>query len=445
MKKLFILGAGESGIGAALLGREVGYDVFVSDSGKIKSSFKEELIAENIPFEENTHSLAKLLVSNVLIKSPGISPNISIIKEAEKKGIKVISEIEFAAQFTKAYKICVSGTNGKTTSSTMIYEIMKNARLDVCLAGNIGVSFARCLAKRDYEYFVLELSSFQLDYMFDFKADISVLTNIIPDHLDRYNQSLEIYINSKFRICRNQTPQDFFIYNADDENISKYLPDNSISSTMIPFSIKKEISGNAAWISEKTIEINIKNNIMTMMIENLALQGKHNLYNSMAAAVAARVLEIKKDSIKESLADFQNIEHRLEFVTKVHGISFINDSKATNVNSTWYALESMNRPVIWIAGGTDKGNDYKDLIPLVKNKVKSMICLGLDNSRLIEVFGSVVPEIHETNSMKTAVESAYYMGNPGDIILLSPACASFDLFENFEDRGTKFKFAIREL
>jgi len=445
MKRIFILGAGESGIGAALLAGKAGYDVFVSDASVIKPHYRQELVSAGIEFEEGSHTTDRLIGVDYLIKSPGIPPSVPIIREAEKRNVKVISETEFAAKFTDSIKICVTGSNGKTTTATLIYHILNNAGLDVCLAGNIGTSFARCLAERDYKYFVLELSSYQLDYMFDFKSDISVITNITPDHLDRYNQSMSEYATSKFRICQNQTDSDFLIYNADDNQILKYLATHSLKPAAIPVSINDELSGDHASVKELQFEIQLNNSIMTMMIETLALQGKHNLYNSMAAAVAARILEIKKDSIKESLADFQNIEHRLEMVTKVHGISFINDSKATNVNATWYALESMNHPVIWVAGGTDKGNEYDDLIPLVKDKVKAMICLGVDNKRLLETFSGVVPEIQETQSMKTAVERAYYMGSPGDVVLLSPACASFDLFENFEDRGNQFKYAIREL
>lgn len=445
MKKILILGAGESGIGAALLGRKLGYDVFVSDASKIKDCYKQELISAGIDFEEGSHSLNKLTGIDYLIKSPGIPQRIPVLREAEKQAVSIISETEFAAKYTKAKKIGVTGSNGKTTTASLIYHIMDKAGLDVCLAGNVGTSFARSLAERDYEYFVLELSSFQLDYMFEFHPMVSVITNITPDHLERYDNSMGLYSASKFRICHNQTSEDYLIYNADDTYTQKYMQNHSMSVKQIPFSISQSISGDGAWVKDNDFEIQINNSIMTMMIEHLALQGKHNLQNSMAAAVASRILDIRKESIKESLTDFQNIEHRLEFVTKVHGISFINDSKATNVNSTWYALESMNHPVIWVAGGTDKGNDYADLIPLVKEKVKAMICLGVDNSRLIETFADSVSEILETQSMKTAVERAYYMGSPGDVVLLSPSCASFDLFENFEDRGNKFKFAIREL
>lgn len=445
MNKIFILGAGESGIGAALLAEKVGYDVFVSDASNIKAKYRQELTSAGIAFEEGKHSFEKLYGVKYLIKSPGIPPTVPIIKEAEKQNVAVISETEFASYYSKSKKICVTGSNGKTTTATLIYHILNKAGLDVCLAGNVGKSFSRCLAERDYEYFVLELSSYQLDYMFNFKSAISIITNITPDHLVRYSNSMDEYAASKFRVCRNQNTEDYLIYNADDDQTVAYLESNPISSSLIPISLKKDLAGNFARANDQEFEIQLNNSIMTMMIENLALQGKHNSYNSMAAAVAARILDIKKDSIKESLTDFQNIEHRLEFVTKVHGISFINDSKATNVNATWYALESMNQPVIWVAGGTDKGNDYADLIPLVKDKVKAMICLGVDNSRLLETFSGLVSEVLETQSMKTAVERAYYMGSPGDVVLLSPSCASFDLFENFEERGTKFKFAIREL
>ena len=440
------MGSGESGTGAAVLAKKAGYDVFVSEKGIIKKQYQEELIREGIDFEEGTHTIEKILQAKEIIKSPGIPNQIELVKKIKESGINVISEIEFAGRYTNAFKICVTGSNGKSTTTLLIYHILKKAGLNVGLGGNIGKSFALQVARENYDYYVLELSSFQLDDMYEFKADIAVLLNITPDHLDRYEYKFEKYVQSKFRINRNQDENCFLIYNADDEEIVKYMQLNSFMAITIPFSIKKIIEGDGAFLDkENKINININQNPLIMTIEQLALQGKHNVYNSMAASVASRVIDIRKEVVRESLQDFVNIEHRLEQVATINGIEFINDSKATNVNSTWYALESMNKPVIWIAGGVDKGNDYTQLHDLVKDKVKAIICLGKDNSKIIEAFGSLVEKIAEASTASDAVGLAYQFGKKGDVVLLSPACASFDLFENYEDRGSQYKSAVRAL
>jgi len=444
-KKIIILGAGESGVGAAVLALQKGFEVFVSDSGKIKEKFKNVLLHYEIPFEESKHSAKKILKADEVIKSPGIPDQAEIIIRLKEHLIPVISEIEFAARYTRAKMICITGSNGKTTTTLLIHHILKNAGLNAGLAGNVGQSFALQVAEKEFDYYVLEISSFQLDGMFDFKADIAVLTNITPDHLDRYNYNFQNYIDSKFRIIQNQGHQEAFIYCVDDPVILKELDQREIKARRYPFSIKQKILGQGAYQDGKNMNINIKTNTLKMTLDNLALQGKHNIYNSMAAGIAARILDIRKDKIKESLSDFQNVEHRLEFVARIHGVDYINDSKATNVNSTWYALESKSNPVIWIAGGIDKGNDYKLLKALVSKKVKTLICLGKDNSKLKKAFVGVVDTIVETTSMDEAVKYGSSQGKKDDIVLLSPACASFDLFENFEERGKKFKVAVAGL
>lgn len=445
MKKLVaILGAGESGVGAAILARKQGYAVFVSDSGKIKEKYKSELNGLNVEWEELQHSTEKILNADLIIKSPGIPDKAQIIKEVRSKNIPVISEIEFAGRYTQSRKICITGSNGKTTTTLLTYEILKRAGLNVGLAGNVGNSFARQVAISEYDYYVIELSSFQLDDMYGFKADIAILLNITPDHLDRYDYQMQNYVNSKFRIIRNQTEKDYFIYCSDDQVITNELKKKDIKPAMLPFSLNPS-SGNGGSVSNDTIHIQINQNQFSMSILDLTLQGKHNTYNSMAAAISGMVLEIRNDRIREVLSDFQGVEHRLERFLKVHGIEFINDSKATNVNSTWYALECMNKPVVWIAGGVDKGNDYSMLYDLVRHKVKAIVCLGADNSKLHEAFGGMVTNIIDTQSMAEAVKSAYYLARNGDVVLLSPACASFDLFENYEDRGKQFKIEVRNL
>lgn len=443
-KKMVILGGGESGTGAAVLGKKLGYAVFLSDKGVLKDTYRNELIALGIAFEEGMHSEEKILDANLVIKSPGIPDKAPLVKAIREKGIPVISEIELAAKNTHAKLIAITGTNGKTTTTLLTYHILKKAGLNVGLAGNVGKSFARQVADEVHDFYVLELSSFQLDGMYNTRIHIAILCNITPDHLDRYEYKLENYVQSKFRILQNQTEQDFFIYCEDDPIISEYIKKAGIRAKKLPFSIKHVLK-EGAWLQGKEITIEINQNPLHMSLDDLSLQGKHNAYNSMAAGISARVLEIRKEIIRESLSDFENIEHRLEFVAKVNGIEFINDSKATNVNSTWYALESMQNPTVWIVGGQDKGNDYDMLLDLAKEKVKAIVCLGVDNSKIIEAFSKSVPQIVETGNAQDAVMTAYRIAKKGDTVLLSPACASFDLFENYEDRGRQFKHAVRRL
>ncbi len=460
-QRIVILGAGESGVGAAVLARTKGYDVFLSDIAEIKQKFKNILFKHNVKYEENKHTEKLILNANEVIKSPGIPENVPIIVSLKNKNISIISEIEFAARYTDAKKICITGSNGKTTTTLMIYHIMKKAQLNVQIVGNVGKSFALQVAeshsnvnrksKNDIDYYVIELSSFQLDGMYNFKPDIAILLNITPDHLDRYDNKFQNYINSKFRITQNLTPNDYFIYCSDDEIITKNLKKINIKAQMLPFSINKKLKNGAFILNnnlkiivnpDKLVGTNIK---FIMSLQELALPGKHNTYNSMAAGITANVLNIRKEVIRESLSDFQGVEHRLETFIKVHQIEFINDSKATNVNSTWYALESITKPIVWIVGGIDKGNDYNILKQLVKEKVKAIVCLGKDNSKIHKAFADIVKTIVDTNSIEQAVRSAYYLAKKGDTVLLSPACASFDLFENYEDRGRQFKQAVRKL
>ncbi len=442
---IVVLGGGESGTGAALLAKKKGYRVFVSDKGRIDDKYKDVLKNNNIEWEEEKHSRAKIFNSDEIIKSPGIPENVDIVKESIASGIPVISEIEFAGRFSKAKMICISGSNGKTTTAIMTFDILKKAGLDVCLAGNVGDSFAWKLAERDYDYFVLEISSFQLDTMFKFKADIAVLLNITPDHLDRYDKDFVKYSNSKFRIFQNQEVGDHIIYNADDQVIVEKIKKIKTKALCYPFSQKVTLDKGAYTTDDKKIVFKIKNKEFFMNLTELPLQGKHNIYNSMASGITARLLDIRKVIIKESLSEFKNVEHRLESVSLVRGIEFFNDSKATNVNSTWFALESMTKPVIWIVGGMDKGNDYSDLQYLVKQKVKAIVCLGVNNERIIKAFNDYNIPVTETQSARDAVKAAYNMGAPGDAVLLSPACASFDLFDNYEDRGNQFKQAVYDL
>ena len=444
-QRIVILGAAESGVGAAILAQQKGYEVFVSDFGTIKEKYKNVLSQFDIRFEEGKHSESLILNATEVIKSPGIPDNVPMVKKLREKGIPVISEIEFAGRFTKAKKICITGSNGKTTTTLLTYHILKKAGLDVAVGGNIGKSFAWLLAEQDHNVFVLEISSFQLDGMFDFKADIAILMNITPDHLDRYEYDFQKYTDSKLRILQNMTEKDAFIYMDDDPVIRNERLKRNLKVRQYPFSIEKKTEHEGAWIDNNHMYINVKPNLFKMTLETLALQGKHNIYNSMAAGVAARLLDIRKDIIKESLSDFQNVEHRLERVARIHGVEFINDSKATNVNSTWYALESVQKPIIWIAGGIDKGNDYTLLMDLVETKVKAIICLGKDNSNLLNAFKNKVEMIFETESMDEAVALGHRIGSMDDTVLLSPACASFDLFENFEERGLKFKESVNKL
>ncbi|MFK8037780.1 MAG: UDP-N-acetylmuramoyl-L-alanine--D-glutamate ligase [Crocinitomicaceae bacterium] len=444
VKNIIILGAGESGVGAALLAKHKGYSVLVSDFGTIKDNYKAELFDNHIDFEENQHTESRILAANLIIKSPGIPDNAPIVKKASALRIPIINEIEFAGHFTNAKMICITGSNGKTTTALWTYHILSNAKLNVGLAGNIGQSLARQVIKDEYEYYVLELSSFQLDGMLSFKAHIAILLNITPDHLDRYDNIMQNYVNSKFRICQNLTNTDWFIYNADDPIIMDEISKRNIPAISAPFSIKTTENVTGYICNNNQISINLKPELI-MSIHDLALKGKHNTQNALAAGIAAKVLEIRNEAVRESLEDFKNVEHRLEFVAKVNGIEFINDSKATNVNSTWYALESMDKPVVWIVGGVDKGNDYDSLIPLVKEKVKAIICLGEDNVKIIEAFTGIVDKIVEAKSAFQAVNFGYDLAKQDQAVLLSPACASYDLFESYEDRGKQFKGAVRSL
>ena len=446
-KYIVILGAGESGTGAALLAQKHEYAVFVSDSGPIAAQYKDELKEAGIPFEENQHTEAQILSATEVIKSPGIPDKAPIIKKIIEQSIPIISEIEFASRYTKAKLICITGSNGKTTTSMLTYHTLKNGGLHIGLAGNIGKSFAKQVAFENYDYYVLEISSFMLDNMYNFKADIAVLLNITPDHLDRYEYKMENYAASKFRIAQNQGEEDVFIYCADDDEISKGIGMRQIHSQMYPFSIKNTLE-QGAYLQAEQIVIKLHNSNQepfTMSINDLALQGKHNIYNSMVSSIVAKVLELRNETIRESMGSFTNIEHRLERVAKISGIDFINDSKATNVNSTWYALESTPSDIVLILGGVDKGNDYEMLKDLVKTKVKSIVCLGKDNKRIHEAFEDLVEVIVNTASASEAVQIAYHLAKKGDTVLLSPACASFDLFKNYEDRGNQFKKAVKEL
>jgi UDP-N-acetylmuramoylalanine--D-glutamate ligase len=442
-KYLVVLGAGESGVGAALLGKNRGWRVFVSDKGTIQPEFKAELEHENIAWEEGEHSLERFEDCDLVVKSPGIPDHAASIQHLRSLGKKIVSEIEFAGGYLKGKVIGITGSNGKTTTAMLTYHILKKAGLDVVLAGNVGKSLARVLAIRNYDWYVVELSSFQLDGMFSFKVDIAILTNITPDHLDRYEYNMELYSASKFRILQNQTPDSWLIYNADDPTITNYVMNSRPVAQCAPFSMRIALN-EGGYADEQQLTINIKEQF-TMSIHELALKGKHNTQNSLASGIAARILEIRKEIVRESLEDFVNVEHRLEFVAKVHGIEFINDSKATNVNSTWFALESMEHPTVWIVGGVDKGNDYAELLPLVKDKVKAIVCLGTDNRKLLETFSESVEQIVEAKNAAEAVAFGYNLAQNGDTVLLSPACASFDLFEDYEDRGNQFKAAVRSL
>ena len=444
--RLVVLGGGESGVGTAILGKKKGYDVFVSDFGKIKDNYKEVLLINGIAWEEGKHTEDLILNADLVMKSPGIPEKKSaIVKKLVEKGIPVISEIEFAAPFTKAVTIGITGSNGKTTTTMLTHHLLKSAGLNVGLGGNIGKSFAWQVAEDKYDSYVLELSSFQLDGIIDFKPHIAIITNISPDHLDRYDYKYEKYIASKFRITMNQTEEDFLIYDADDEAIAEWLKKNKIKAQLIPFSLTEKFE-MGAFIKEKTMEVNIINEEeFTMETETMALEGKHNMKNAMAATSVAKLMKIRNATIRESLSNFQGVEHRLEKVLKIQNVQYINDSKATNVNATFFALDSMNTPTVWIVGGVDKGNDYNELMSLVREKVKAIICLGIDNRKIIEAFGNVVDMMIEVSTMEDAVKMAQRLSEKGDTVLLSPACASFDLFENYEDRGNQFKKAVKHL
>ncbi len=445
-KLISILGAGESGVGSAILAKKQGFDVWVSDYGIIKDQYKAELEEYGISYEQGGHDTKKILSSELIIKSPGIADSIPVLIQAKEANIGIVGEIEFASSYTNATLIGITGTNGKTTTTLLTHHILKSAGLNVGLAGNVGFSFAKQVAEQDHEYYVLELSSYQLDGMFTVALDYAVLLNISPDHLDRYG-SIEKYIESKFRIYQNQTEDQKFIYCADDQEITKYLENHNTTAQQIPFSHSDNEYQEGAWVSEDKINISLQKpkTEFIMSINQLTIAGKHNTYNSMAAAIIANSLLIRKETIRESLSDFKNVEHRLEYVSKVKGISFINDSKATNVNAAWYALESVEKPIIWIAGGVDKGNDYESLLPLIKDKVRIIICLGVNNMKLHQAFRKDVDMMINASTAQEAVELAYGLGENGETVLLSPACASFDLFENYQDRGNQFKRAVRQL
>lgn len=442
-KRLIVLGAGESGVGTAILGKKQGWDVFVSDLGTIADEYKAELIKYEIRWEEGKHTEEEIFNADLVVKSPGIPDKVKTIQHYHTNNIPVISEIEFAGYYNKAKTVCITGSNGKTTTTMLTYHTFKKAGLNVGLAGNVGKSFAKQVAEENFDWYILELSSFQLDGMFSFKADISILLNISPDHLDRYEYKMENYVQSKFRIIQNQTENEYFIYNADDELIVNEIEKRSLAVNMLPFSLKKVLE-KGAYLNENQLIINIKDPLV-MSIHDLALKGKHNAQNSLASGIASRLVEIRKEVVRDSFSDFVNVEHRLEFVAKVHGITFINDSKATNVNSTWFALESMDAPTVWIVGGVDKGNDYTELLDLVKDKVKAIICLGTENKKIIDTFTGVVDTIVEAGSAMEAVSLGYRLAKKDETVLLSPACASFDLFENYEDRGDQFKACVRAL
>ena len=444
LKKIVVLGGGESGVGAAVLAKNKGFEVFLSDNGEIAEEYQIVLSNNDIEWEQKQHSESQIVMASEVIKSPGIPDETPLIQMLLERNIPILSEIEFAGRFSDAFMICVTGSNGKTTTAMLIYHILKKAGFHVGLAGNVGKSLAYQVATESYDHYVVELSSFQLDGMNEFKADIAVLLNITPDHLDRYGGEFQRYVDSKFRIIQNQTNRDHFIYWLDDPVISDEISKREIKAKSLPFSDRGKVD-EGAWIVNEQLIINLNNNKLTMSIHDLALQGKHNGQNSMASGIAARVLEIRKEIIRESLSDFQNVEHRLEFVARVHGIEFINDSKATNVNSTWYALESMSKPVVWIVGGVDKGNDYQMLQELVVSKVKAIVCLGKDNSKIIKAFSGKIDHILEAQSAMDAVGLSYQLATKGEIVLLSPACASFDLFDDYEDRGNKFKRAVKSL
>lgn len=444
MKRLVILGGGESGVGTAILGKKKGYEVFVSDFGSIKENYKEVLTINGIKWEDNQHTESLILNADLVMKSPGIPEKAPIVQKLLAKKVPVISEIEFAAPLTDATLIGITGTNGKTTTTMLTYHLLKSAGLNVGLGGNIGKSFAWQVAENKYDFYVLELSSFQLDGSFSFNPHIAVLTNLSPDHLDRYDYKYENYINSKFRIIQNQTEHDYFIYDGDDEMIENWLKSNQSKAHKIPFSLTKALV-NGVSIQDKTMKINIDNNEFTMDTTHLALEGKHNLKNAMAATSVAKILQIRKQTIRESLSNFQGVDHRLEKVLKIQNVLYINDSKATNVNASFFALDSVTSPTIWIVGGVDKGNDYSELMELVNEKVKAIICLGVDNRKIIDAFGSIVDMMVEVLSMDDAVKTAQHIAEKGDTVLLSPACASYDLFESFEDRGRQFKQAVKNL
>ena len=444
MSRIVVLGGGESGVGSAVLAKVKGFDVFLSDMGKISEDYAAVLNEWNIPYEEGKHSEELILNADEVIKSPGIPSTAPMVRKIEGQGINVISEIEFAGRYDSAKKICITGSNGKTTTTSLIYHLLQQAGLNVGLGGNIGKSYAYQVATEKYDIYVLELSSFQLDNVYDFKADIAIITNITPDHLDRYGHDMENYVKAKFRITRNMSSEDCFIFCSDDEITINHLNQIVVKAQKLPFTQKTEV-GQGAFLKNDKIVVRYKEDECDMFLQELALGGRHNVYNSMAAAIAAKVMDIDNEAIRNGLSTFQAVEHRLEKVLSIGDVLYINDSKATNVDAAWYALECQTRPVVWIVGGTDKGNDYSSLIPLVQEKVKAVICMGLDNTKIHDSFGSIVSEMHDVTSAEEAVKTAHKLAEAGDVVLLSPCCASFDLFKNYEDRGRQFKEAVRKL
>ena len=444
MSRIVILGGGESGTGAAVLAKKQGFDVFLSDKGKLGKDYAEMLRKWDIPFEEGGHSEELILNADEVIKSHGIPNSAPLIQKLTSQGTHIISEIEFAGRYDRARRICITGSNGKTTTTSLIYHLLSQAGLNVGLGGNIGKSYAYQVATSDHDIYVLEISSFQLDNMYDFKADIAIITNITPDHLDRYNHDMEEYVKAKFRITRNMSSEDCFIFCSDDEITINHLNKIVVKAKQLPFTQKTKVA-QGAFVKDDKIVIRYQDSECDMYIRELALGGRHNVYNSMAAAIAAKVMDIDNGTIREALSSFQPVEHRLEKVASVGGVLYVNDSKATNVDAAWYALECQKQPVVWIVGGTDKGNDYSSLVPLAREKVRAMVCMGVDNHKFHESFDGVVPEIVEAGSAHEAVQLASRLAKKGDVVLLSPCCASFDLFRNYEDRGEQFKAEVRKL
>lgn len=444
MARLVILGGGESGVGTAILGKKKGFEVFVSDKGEIKEEYKKVLEHFEIEWESGIHTESKILNADMVMKSPGIPDKVALVQKLIAKDITVVSEIEFASKYTSATLIGITGSNGKTTTTMLAHHLLKNDGLNVGMAGNIGDSYAKMVAEQDFGHYVLEISSFQLDGIIDFKPYVAILTNITPDHLDRYEYKFENYIVSKFRIAMNQDKNDYLIYDADDEVIKDWLEKHPVQSKLVPFSLKEK-QEEGAWLENEIIKMNIEHKTLEMSTDILALDGQHNVKNTMAAGLAALLVNVRKETIRQSIQTFQGVPHRLEKVLKINHVEYINDSKATNVNATYYALDGIKKPIVWIVGGVDKGNDYRELMPMVREKVKAIVCLGMDNSKLKDVFGNVIDLMVETYSMEEAVKVAYKISERGDSVLLSPACASFDLFENYEDRGNQFKAAIKNL
>ena len=444
MEKLVVLGGGESGVGAAILGKEKGMKVFLSDMGSIPEKYKTTLLDENIEFEEGKHTEELILDADIVVKSPGIPPYAPMVEKIVAKGIPVLSEIEFAGRYTDAKMVCITGSNGKTTTTLLTYHILKQAGLNVGLAGNVGKSLALQVARENHDYYVIELSSFQLENMYDFKANIAVIMNITPDHLDRYDHKMENYVKAKFRILQNQTSDDYFIYWQGDPIVTEQIRQIQTEAIMMPFSEFRQ-EDSKAYVEDGIIHFIGPNEVWEIPRDKLALRGLHNLYNSMAAGLSASILDIKNEKIRSALEDFEAVEHRLEYVDTINGVKYVNDSKATNVNSTWYALESMTTPTVLILGGKDKGNDYSEIEGLVKEKVKAIVCMGKDNSKLLDFFSGKVAHISDTHSIEEAVKECAALAEEGDTVLLSPCCASFDLFKSYEDRGEKFKAEVKKL